>query len=222
MTEPDEGNTRKTIMVVDDEEDICDIVSEMLDIDGYNVMTASSGEECLKILGEGNKPDLILLDIMMGGIDGWETLRRIKGDKRMAGIPVSMLTVKPLTPETLKKEKIDYIENYIVKPFAMRELLSKIGEILGMEDHVRKVMMELISRNLHDTARQYEMYAKMVSRHTKLIRVLNKCAVTSTEEKEENLKRVLALEEKLVAINRKRLNEIEERHGISPFNIPTA
>ncbi len=219
MTGAEETQDKKLIMIVDDEADIRDIVTEMLEIDGYDVASASSGEECLEKLGGGLRPNLILLDIMMGGIDGWETLRRIKAEDTLADTPISMLTVKPLTTETLKKEKVDFIENYIVKPFAMRELLSKVGEILGMEEHVRNVVGELTSKNLLETAKQYEMYARMVARHTKLIRVLSKCAVTSSKEKHENLKRVLSLEEKLVAINKKRLNDIEERHGISPFKV---
>ena len=219
MKETDDSQDSKVIMIVDDEADIRDIVTEMLEIDGYSVVSASSGEGCLEKLGEGFRPNLILLDIMMGGIDGWETLRRIKADDRFAEIPISMLTVRPLTTETLKKERVDSIENYIVKPFSMRELLSKVGEILGMEEHVKKVVAELTSKNLQETAKQYEMYARMVARHTKLIRVLSKCAVTSSKEKHDNLKRVLALEEKLVTINKKRLNDIEDRYGISPFNV---
>ncbi|RLF43701.1 MAG: two-component system response regulator, partial [Thermoplasmata archaeon] len=109
----------KKIMVVDDEYEVADIVKKMLESEGFEVIIANSGEEALKKL-EKERPDLILLDIMMPGMDGWETLKKIKSNEKFRDIPVSMLTALPLTPDDTKDKPINSIENYIVKPFSKK------------------------------------------------------------------------------------------------------
>ncbi|MGA2105655.1 MAG: response regulator, partial [Methanoregula sp.] len=86
-----------TILVVDDNLDVTEVFVEMLTQGGYGASAAYSGEECLKILKEVT-PDLILLDIMMEPMDGWETLEKIKGEITTTQIPVIMLTSKQVTP----------------------------------------------------------------------------------------------------------------------------
>jgi two-component system response regulator VicR len=81
----------KKIMVVDDEPDTVDLVKLVLEIEGFEVMTAYSGKECLGKLKE-EKPDGVLLDIMMPGMDGWEVFKKIR--ERYKDLPVAMLTVK--------------------------------------------------------------------------------------------------------------------------------
>ena len=88
-----------TILVVDDNPSIVDIFVNMLQQGGYMTLTATSGEKALQIL-EKNRPDIILLDIMMEPLDGWQTLERIKaGPPSISSIPVMMITAKQLTIE---------------------------------------------------------------------------------------------------------------------------
>ena len=90
---------KKKILVADDEPEIVDIVKRMLE-DEYEVITAYDGEEALR-KAKKEKPDLILLDILMPKLDGWETLKKLKEDEELKNIPVSMLTALPLTPDEL-------------------------------------------------------------------------------------------------------------------------
>lgn len=113
-----------TVMVVDDSPFIVDIFVTMLERGGYQTLAAYGGEECLDIL-KTVKPDLILLDIMMEPMDGWETLMHIKGDPELRGIPVMMLTAKQLTPSEAQEYGI-YIEDYIMKPITHKELYEAI------------------------------------------------------------------------------------------------
>ncbi|MDD1716416.1 MAG: response regulator [Methanolinea sp.] len=113
-----------TVMVVDDSPFIVDIFVTMLERGGYQTLAAYGGEECLEIL-KTVKPDLILLDIMMEPMDGWETLIHIKSNPELRDIPVMMLTAKQLTPSEAQEYGI-YIEDYIMKPITHKELYEAI------------------------------------------------------------------------------------------------
>lgn len=113
-----------TVMVVDDSPFIVDIFVTMLERGGYRTLAAYGGEECLDIL-KTVKPDLILLDIMMEPMDGWETLMHIKSNPESRDIPVMMLTAKQLTPSEAQEYGI-YIEDYIMKPITHKELYEAI------------------------------------------------------------------------------------------------
>ena len=119
-----------TVMVVDDSPFIVDIFMTMLERGGYRSVAAYSGEECLEIL-DTVKPDLILLDIMMEPMDGWETLMHIKNRHSLRDIPVMMLTAKQLTPSEAQEYGI-YIEDYIMKPITHRELYDAIENLLNL------------------------------------------------------------------------------------------
>ncbi len=122
-------DTKKTIMVVDDNPDIITIVRTILEGKGYSVMSAYSGPELLTLL-EGQKPDLIVLDIMMPQMDGLEVLTRLKGAADTASIPVILLTAKVQYEDVLGGYKLgaDY---YITKPFTSTQLLNGINLLLG-------------------------------------------------------------------------------------------
>jgi len=104
-----------SILVVDDSPMIVDVFVAMLERGGYEPAACYSGPECLEKLKEMT-PDLILLDIMMEPMDGWETLENIKSNPNTKNIPVMMLTAKQLTPEEAQ-EYGAYIEDYVMKPF---------------------------------------------------------------------------------------------------------
>lgn len=115
------------VLVVDDEPDIRYLVRSVLETRGVEVVEADCGEECLQIL-EKFTPDLILLDIMMPGIDGWEVLRKIKGDDRHKSIQVAMLTSIDPTIDDMMRDEFDSLADYIMKPALHEELLTKLGD----------------------------------------------------------------------------------------------
>jgi phosphate regulon transcriptional regulator PhoB len=115
------------ILIVDDEESIRELLAYNLNKAGYRVLTAGDGTTALQMVEEG--VDLVLLDIMLPGMDGFEVCRHLKEHKSTAQIPVIMLTAKD--------EEIDKVlglelgaDDYAVKPFSMRELLSRIKAVL--------------------------------------------------------------------------------------------
>ncbi len=116
------------ILVVDDEADLVETIRFSLELGGYNVLVASNGEEGLN-LARQEKPDLILLDLMLPKLDGYKVCRLLKFDERYKHIPILMLTAK-----TQEKDKILGKETganeYITKPFDMDELMAKIKSYL--------------------------------------------------------------------------------------------
>jgi DNA-binding response OmpR family regulator len=116
------------IMIVDDEPDIVLLMSTFLEKAGYSVVGVGSGEECLEKLKE-SKVDLILMDIMMPGMDGFEACKRIKGGPKTKDIPVIMLTVKGKEKDVLKGMKLGAVD-YFPKPFSFAVLLGKINSVL--------------------------------------------------------------------------------------------
>lgn len=117
------------IMVVDDEPDIVFVVREMLKRRGYEVIGANSGEEALEML-KTEKPDLILLDIMMPGIDGWETCRKIKENSDTKDIIVAMLTV--MDGETHKEKSFQFskADAHITKPLIEDKIINTVEWLL--------------------------------------------------------------------------------------------
>ncbi len=116
-------------MVVDDHPDLVEIVRMILESKGFNVRCAYSGQQVFADLEE-QKPDLILLDVMMPEMDGLEVLTRLKEDPSTESIPVILLTAKMQTEDILEGYKMgaDY---YITKPFKTTQLLEGINRILG-------------------------------------------------------------------------------------------
>jgi two-component system response regulator VicR len=115
------GGQMKRVMVVDDDLDLIYVVKKTLEKNGYEVIGASSGEECLEIL-ENMVPDLILLDIMMPGMDGWDVLKEIRGNDRLKSIPVAMITARSFSRNTVKKRDIKSLLDYVVKPFTKERM----------------------------------------------------------------------------------------------------
>lgn len=119
----------KTILVVDDEPRLVEAVSMNLEVEGYQVFGASSGQEALKKLTE-ELPDLIILDVMMPQMGGFETLKKIR---EISTVPVIMLTVRG--EETDKVKGLDLgADDYVTKPFSPRELLSRVKAALRRID----------------------------------------------------------------------------------------
>jgi DNA-binding response OmpR family regulator len=121
----------KKILVVDDEPDLREILQKKLSQSQFEAIVASGGEEALGICREA-KPDLVLLDIAMPGMDGYETCKRLKEDKSTRDIPVLFLTAKDLDPQGITQRFTELgASGYLPKPSTFTELLAKIKEIIG-------------------------------------------------------------------------------------------
>ena len=120
----------KTVMVVDDNEDVAQIAAAYLTKHGYNVVLAADGERALE-LAIKQHPDCILLDVMMLNVSGLEVLGHLKADPSTSSIPVILVTAKSGDEDVLSgyKEGADY---YITKPFSAQQLVYGIRLVLGM------------------------------------------------------------------------------------------
>lgn len=121
---------KKKVMVVDDEETLVTLVTAILTNEGYDIISASSGQECLEKLKE-TKPDLIILDMMMPGMSGREVCEKIRADKGLKNVKIVFLTVAKFSEvgkESLKKMKV---LDYINKPFDNEDLIRRIKKVLS-------------------------------------------------------------------------------------------
>ena len=120
----------KKIMVVDDEPDILFTVGQMLEISGYEVIKAQDGETAIQKLNElQSNPDLILLDIMMPNLSGWDVAAKIKEKPEWKNIPIVFLTAKGDTMSIGMGGLAS--EDYIVKPFDIQDLKVRVEKIIN-------------------------------------------------------------------------------------------
>ncbi len=123
------------ILVVDDEIYIVHILDFSLGMEGYQVLTALDGEQALE-KARAEKPDLIVLDIMMPKLDGYETCKALKSDPATREIPVILLSAKGRNVD----QKVGFevgADDYITKPFSPRKLVERINAILGQSTNQR-------------------------------------------------------------------------------------
>lgn len=115
------------ILVVDDEEDVCAILKFNLSKEGYEVVTANSAEEALTL--DIASFNLLLLDVMMGGMSGFELTGKLKTDPKTAGVPVIFITARDTEDDAV--EGLDLgADDYISKPFSIREVVSRVKAVL--------------------------------------------------------------------------------------------
>ncbi|MHB8837138.1 MAG: response regulator transcription factor [Candidatus Methylomirabilia bacterium] len=119
---------REKILVVEDEEDILELISYNLNREGYRVSTATTGEEGLR-LAMRDKPDLIVLDLMLPGIDGIEVCRRLKADPQIRYIPVVMVTAKGEEADVVTGLELG-ADDYLTKPFSPKVLVARLRAVI--------------------------------------------------------------------------------------------
>jgi CheY-like chemotaxis protein len=119
----------KRVLIVDDSKLILRITKSMLEKEGYSVLEAHDGLECFEVLAK-IKPDLILLDVVMPDIDGWDVCRKIKGDKTTKDIPVVMFTTSASEWDIRKSFEYGGADAHINKPFKREELVNLVKEFL--------------------------------------------------------------------------------------------
>ncbi len=117
------------ILVVDDEPDVVLVLKTVLSKNGYQVTTALSGLEGLT-KAFADPPDLILLDIMMPEMDGWEVLRLLKRDRTTVGIPIVIVSARTATEDRIRGLEQGAVD-YITKPFSLRQIVAKINTLVA-------------------------------------------------------------------------------------------
>ncbi|MEB3102454.1 response regulator transcription factor [Ferviditalea candida] len=125
---------RQQILVIDDDEKITSLLRRSLAFEGFAVHTANGGYEGLRILID-LEPDLVILDIMMPGIDGWEVCRRIR--EAGSSVPILMLTAKDDVRDRVKGLDLG-ADDYLVKPFALEELLARVRALLRRSTEMKE------------------------------------------------------------------------------------
>ncbi|MGE5295543.1 MAG: response regulator [Solirubrobacterales bacterium] len=120
--------SKASILVVDDEEDIRELVQLNLDREGYRVLTCETGEQALAV-AKAKTPDLIVLDLMLPGIDGLEVCKRLKADSGLREIPVVMLTAKGEESDIVAGLELG-ADDYITKPFSGKVLVARVRRLL--------------------------------------------------------------------------------------------
>ena len=116
------------VLVVDDEPDIVDLIRMSLNLANFDVLTASNGSEALKVL-ESTKPDLVLLDVMMPQMTGFEVCERIRALPSLKNLPVIILTAKGQKEDAEKGLSVG-ADDYIIKPFDPTELAEQVRSML--------------------------------------------------------------------------------------------
>jgi two-component system, OmpR family, alkaline phosphatase synthesis response regulator PhoP len=124
--------SRETVLVVDDERDILELVKYNLDKEGYQVTTVATGEDAL-LATRSKMPDIIVLDLMLPGVDGLEVCRRLKADPKTNGIPIVMLTAKGDEADVVSGLELGAAD-YVTKPFSPRVLTARIRAVLRRAD----------------------------------------------------------------------------------------
>ncbi|MEJ5227368.1 response regulator [Thermodesulfovibrio sp.] len=131
---------KQTVLIVDDNIDTVELLRKRLKAEGYNTSEAYDGEEALKKVYE-SAPDIIILDVMMPKMDGYEVCKRLKTDDRTKFIPVIMLTAKSDVESRVKGLDIG-ADDYVPKPFDYRELSARIRSLLTRKETAERVIEE--------------------------------------------------------------------------------
>ena len=124
--------SKEKIIVVDDEEDILELVRHNLAREGYQVICATTGEKAIE-KARSERPDLVVLDLMLPGIDGLQVARTLKEDARTRSIPIIMLTAKGEEADIVTGLELG-ADDYITKPFSPRVLIARIRAVIRRHD----------------------------------------------------------------------------------------
>ena len=120
---------QKTVFIIEDEEDAAELFSEMMRVSGFRVLTTSKGKPAISMMTK-DKPDLVLLDIMMPEISGLDILRQMQRDPNLSDIPVIVLTAKSM-PADIKNGMEAGASTYLTKPVGFQELKEAVERTLG-------------------------------------------------------------------------------------------
>ena len=119
------------VVCIEDEPEMIDLVRLILGRKGFEVIGADGGVEGLETVRR-EKPDLVLLDLMMPDMDGWEVYQQIKADEELREIPIVVVTAKAQSIDKVLGLHIAKVDDYITKPFGPQELLESVEKLLGI------------------------------------------------------------------------------------------
>jgi two-component system KDP operon response regulator KdpE len=151
--------TRPRILLIDDDKTLTSLLSEHLEAHNYGVEAASDGETGLA-LSQASAPDLVVLDVMMPGMDGWQVLERLR---HRGDTPVIMLTAKDQEFDKLRAFRLG-VDDYITKPFSFAELTARVGAVLSRLPRAADAHHLLITGDL-----QIDFERRRVTRAEKVI-----------------------------------------------------
>ena len=125
---------KKTVVCIEDEPEVIRLVAMILEPRGFALVGAVGGQEGLQMVRR-IKPHLVLLDLMMPEMDGWEVYYRIKTDDELKHIPVIIVTVKASSRERALALQVAKVDDYVAKPFLVRDLLRSVCNVLDAQVH---------------------------------------------------------------------------------------
>ncbi len=125
-------DNRRKVVYVEDEPTMIELVELILKGRGYQVIGAKGGQEGLELIPQV-KPDLVLLDLMMPDMNGWDVYQKMKADEYMKTIPVIIVTAKAQTIDKMLGLHIAKVQDYITKPFSPSELIESVNRVLSRQ-----------------------------------------------------------------------------------------
>jgi two-component system response regulator VicR len=125
------AETRKTVVCIEDEPEMIDLVRLILGRKGFELIGAVGGREGLETVRRV-KPDLVLLDLMMPDMDGWEVYQQMKADETLKNIPVIVVTAKAQSIDRVLGLHIAKVDDYVTKPFGPQELMESVQRVLKL------------------------------------------------------------------------------------------
>lgn len=174
---------REKILIVEDEKDIRKMLDYNLEKEGFKTITTDDGEEAVRLVNK-ERPDLVLLDLMLPGMDGLEVCKTLKKDSKTANIPIIMLTAK-----TQESDKVVGLElgadDYVTKPFGIRELIARIKavtrrmkdrgklpeilEIGGLKIDFSRISASVKGKKIELTAKEFELLKTLIQANGRVL-----------------------------------------------------
>jgi two-component system, OmpR family, response regulator len=203
-----------TILIVDDSPYIRDILGTMLTRGGYTAIAAADAAECTRCLAD-HTPDLILLDIMMEPVNGWEILRALRDNPDTAAFPVMMITAKPLSPREAE-EYGSIIEDYLVKPITHTELFGALEGFFTRRSRVEHEAMSAADAGTGpDVLAEFRDLSRLVIVSRRLLGLLEeslRSGYVAPAERQSVIRATVRMRQKIVH-QENRIREIRETFG---------
>ena len=207
----------ETILIVDDSAFIEEGLVALLKRKGYTTLSAKSGDDCLKLL-KTTTPDIIILDILMEPMDGWETLNHLKANPATAGIPVLMFSAKKISPSEVLEHRKN-IDGFVTKPVTSVQLINSIQRIFNRRNNVK--IEEFVAPDTDPDKTLIDEYTALPSSievNKDLLVILKNSTGANTpgyEGPADDLAAMQKLEEK-IRTDEQRLKEISETRTVPP------
>ncbi len=165
-------NPEKNILIAEDDRSIRELLRDILHDENYNVSTAEDGREAIEKV-KSETPDLVILDVKMPGIDGYEVCKRIREDSRLKKVPVIFLTVMKNTSDRIKGHKLG-VDDYITKPVEPEEFIARVKSVLSRRDVYEEISMTDSLTGLYNInfyKKQIQWFFKMAKRNKRVFSI---------------------------------------------------